>query len=315
MALVTCPSCNTPLPPAELAEGWCESCGKKIPPYLLGSVKESRRDGIDGSGEPGQPARESFGAERVHAAVDADGLAVESTRLRFARLAITLAVILVANGIVAYALAGTRIWIAVLAVAGFITVVIAFYTIKDMVFGGLRSASGAEFGTRIGLLVYAVVLLGSGFLVSEQFARGTVHVDNFSSQDVVLELDGRVWLKATTQSTQRASLTQGSYTLVVRSPTGTELDRQAIEVEGRDDYVLNVLSAQVYARGEAQYGTLSFGMPRQERAVKAPWFKADVDFLFEEPPESITVSVKRGQTVASASKTYLRRGPPRTPAD
>lgn len=36
MSNVTCPNCNTPLPAKEIAEGWCENCGKKIPTWIRG---------------------------------------------------------------------------------------------------------------------------------------------------------------------------------------------------------------------------------------------------------------------------------------
>jgi hypothetical protein len=32
---ITCPNCSTTLQPPEFAEGWCESCGKKIPVWVL----------------------------------------------------------------------------------------------------------------------------------------------------------------------------------------------------------------------------------------------------------------------------------------
>jgi hypothetical protein len=34
MASINCPSCNASLSPAEITEGWCESCGKKIPGFV-----------------------------------------------------------------------------------------------------------------------------------------------------------------------------------------------------------------------------------------------------------------------------------------
>jgi uncharacterized RDD family membrane protein YckC len=37
MASVVCPNCNATIPPHEVAAGWCEACGKKIPAYALGS--------------------------------------------------------------------------------------------------------------------------------------------------------------------------------------------------------------------------------------------------------------------------------------
>jgi hypothetical protein len=43
-----CPSCGVHLPPGELAEGWCETCGKRIPAHVPNSATEpSGRDSID----------------------------------------------------------------------------------------------------------------------------------------------------------------------------------------------------------------------------------------------------------------------------
>jgi hypothetical protein len=36
MSTVPCPYCNTRLSRAELAHGWCEACGKKLPPRIAG---------------------------------------------------------------------------------------------------------------------------------------------------------------------------------------------------------------------------------------------------------------------------------------
>src|SRR5205823_2283041 len=35
MSVVACPSCDARLQPHEIAEGWCETCGKKIPAWAL----------------------------------------------------------------------------------------------------------------------------------------------------------------------------------------------------------------------------------------------------------------------------------------
>ena len=35
MNAVECPSCNVTLSAGDLAEGWCDQCGKKIPPFVL----------------------------------------------------------------------------------------------------------------------------------------------------------------------------------------------------------------------------------------------------------------------------------------
>jgi hypothetical protein len=48
MSAVDCPFCGANLPPGELAEGWCETCGKKLPASLRGL-------GAAGSGRPLSP--------------------------------------------------------------------------------------------------------------------------------------------------------------------------------------------------------------------------------------------------------------------
>jgi hypothetical protein len=32
---VKCPNCSQPLPDADLADGWCDHCGKRIPEFVL----------------------------------------------------------------------------------------------------------------------------------------------------------------------------------------------------------------------------------------------------------------------------------------
>lgn len=312
-----CPSCNAPLPPAEIAAGWCESCGKKIPAFVVPSARTARSavDASDQREDRPEPAPEAALAQRLRQALDRAEAPPVSDRPRHLKQALIMGGIFAANVVVAYALAGTAIWTTVLAIAGVLLAFMVFFFLKETIFGGFRSMTreGLVYGGA--LFLYAVALLASGYFISEEFARGTVHVDNFSAQDVVLELDGIVWTKSAKQSTRSETLTKGSYTLIVRSPAGAELDRQSIVVDGRGNYVLNVLGAQVYTRGTAEYGGFSFGPPRRETRIQSPWFKADVDYLFEEPPPSITVSVKRGQTSGSASRTYLRRGEPKQVAD
>lgn len=35
MTGVSCPHCHAALSPTELTDGWCESCGKRLPPFVL----------------------------------------------------------------------------------------------------------------------------------------------------------------------------------------------------------------------------------------------------------------------------------------
>src|SRR4051794_31317423 len=43
MNAAKCPSCGVDLPPSEVASGWCEACGKKVPAYITaGPTREER---------------------------------------------------------------------------------------------------------------------------------------------------------------------------------------------------------------------------------------------------------------------------------
>ena len=56
MSPVSCPNCDTPLPPQELADGWGETCGKRIPPHVLKLAK------VGGPPEPPPARAEPFRA-------------------------------------------------------------------------------------------------------------------------------------------------------------------------------------------------------------------------------------------------------------
>jgi uncharacterized RDD family membrane protein YckC len=43
MPAVTCPNCEAALRDSDLAEGWCDNCGKKLPAFLLREKPEARR--------------------------------------------------------------------------------------------------------------------------------------------------------------------------------------------------------------------------------------------------------------------------------
>jgi len=43
MTAVDCPFCHSHLSATDMAGGWCESCGKRIPPF---AIKEAKRSGV-----------------------------------------------------------------------------------------------------------------------------------------------------------------------------------------------------------------------------------------------------------------------------
>jgi hypothetical protein len=224
------------------------------------------------------------------------------------------AVVFAAGCALAWLLAGGTAW-TVISIGGGI---LAFLPALSLLWGWVKSGFAADAGRTLAgwlpFILYGAALWAAWFVIGTTYAWGMVYVDNFSPRDVRLDVDGEEWATSRARTTDTRGLRRGKYTLTVRAlDTGEELDRLNVEVSGSGNYVLNVLGAQVYARGTAQYGGFHFFGPPPEEAVKLPWFKADVDYLFEEPPASITVSVRRGETATGATKTYLLRRPPLPP--
>jgi hypothetical protein len=165
------------------------------------------------------------------------------------------------------------------------------------------------------LFAYAAVVVALWWWVGQFLSESRVYVDNFNDKALRVEVDGRAWTTCEPGSTQMKQLRCGHHHLVVRDAgTGEVLDERDAWVDGRDiAYVLNLLGAQRYHRGTVRYGGLSFGFGKETpEEISDAWFKADVDFLFENPPPTIPVSVPKGQSsvLSSERKTYLTRGSP-----
>jgi hypothetical protein len=162
----------------------------------------------------------------------------------------------------------------------------------------------------IGLLLFVVTVVGVPLAIHIIFPQAAVHVDNFSGEDVSLELDGKPWrVVPDRKANDMVRLRKGSYALVVKSlQTGDVLDQRQIAVDGAGHYVLNVLAKAVYARGTAHYGEKGRNAPPEqpEQRIQEHWFRADVQHLFENPPNEITVRSSESRT-----RSYLRRGEPR----
>src|SRR5690348_5368403 len=66
MSAATCPHCDAILPPQELADGWCETCGKRIPSGIIAAAGRWRGRGPATSLGSGQPAADDhFGPCRA----------------------------------------------------------------------------------------------------------------------------------------------------------------------------------------------------------------------------------------------------------
>jgi WD40 repeat protein len=141
----------------------------------------------------------------------------------------------------------------------------------------------------------------SWFVIAKWFPCDHVHVDNYSRQEVALELNGRPWVTVPSGQSVRSQLRPGTYELVVRSAATREvLDRDIIAVAqrerfpgGRAQFVLNVLGAQTYLVREISYkrvagGFGSGGGPKTLRVIRDRWFQAPADYVLEPAPASIS---------------------------
>jgi hypothetical protein len=153
-----------------------------------------------------------------------------------------------------------------------------------------------------GLFAYAVAIWGVWTGVGYLSLRTPVHIDNFSPRAVRLELDGQPWLDVPSGQMQTARLARWDHQIVTRDAgTGQELDRRTVTVDASKAFIFNVLGAGTYLRGSVTYGMHFFGP--DEKEVRDTWIKADVDHLFEHPPQKIQVS----EHTFIATRSYLKR--------
>lgn len=157
----------------------------------------------------------------------------------------------------------------------------------------------------LGLLIFIVV----------RCEPANVSVENDNVMAVALELDGRPWLTLERGETLWEQVPQGTHELVVRREgTREELDRRTIAVE-QERYILNVLGAQTYYEGRVCYRIHAFEdcfSQEYSREVNGVWIEipSDVDYLFWEPPETISVPRANHQREEEDNtRSYLTREP------
>ena len=153
---------------------------------------------------------------------------------------------------------------------------------------------------------FGMVAGATGFCIRFVFALATVYVENENPFDVRLVMDGQEWLSIPAGGQLKKSLARGTHLIDVYShDRDLKLDEGAIEVFGHGNYVLNVLGAQTYFRGEIIYGGVGKAPPME--VVQDKWFEFhNVDYLFKDPPELIELR----HFAAREKKTYLTRGAP-----
>ncbi len=167
-------------------------------------------------------------------------------------------------------------------------------------------ALGKSDGTRAGLLCFffGISFLVVGGVVSYFFVISDIYVDNFTDVPARLELNGHPWLNVDAQKTERSTLRRGTYEIAVfNSQTGKEIDRRTVEVDSGFPHIYNVGGGMSYILGTAEYGA---GTQSESKNIEDVWFEARVQYVFESPPDSISVDSKSPY----GSRTYLVRNGP-----
>lgn len=282
-----CPHCNREMSNSDAAAGWevaCPHCRRSVPVPMASTITLSV---LPGAAESAPAARPAFETERQPG--------------KSRRWMVLVAIPFVAAGL-AWLLAGSLFWL----IPGFLTGTFVAGTLLGVfrrLLNGIRTDS-----REMALIGYGILVVAIWFSVGYWFQVGTIHVDNFSDQNLRIVVDDQPWGTFRSTSTDVKTLKPGHHRIVVFGTGDNKLDELNVNVDRMGVYVLNLLRAQKYHKGSAQYGGFAFGGDRPIEVDDA-WFSAKVDFLFENPPESITVSTKRGQPAVGASRTYLKRGP------
>lgn len=278
-----CPHCSSVLSSREAAEVACPVCGGA----LMGAFAALRQAAQPAS----SPAAEAFPSQSV------------ARPAGKAKPWVIAALVPVAAAVLAWLLAGHWVWLIVGLLAAAIVAGMLMGIVRGMMEGNFHFDRGGMLS-----LAYAGGVVALWFGVGYWFQVGTVHIDNFSGQALQVLLDGRPWQTRPAQSTKIEKLTPGKHVITIQDANGQELENLNVNVERQGVYVLNLLGSQKYYKGEVQYGGPAWSVDDTETEISDAWFEPKVDYLFEKPPQSITVSTKRGRPAYSASRNYLRRG-------
>ena len=153
-----------------------------------------------------------------------------------------------------------------------------------------------------GRLAGAAILAGAcGFVICTLLPLGTVIIDNESRENVRLMIDGTEWLTIGPGETGKSYLPAGMHRLAIVDRQGERtLDAHDIGVTAPRQHVLNVLGGQICFQGIVQYGIKGGAT----EVITAKWFLVpEVDYLFQDPPESIV-------SVNPVNKSFLTKGRP-----
>lgn len=314
MIHLTCPHCSEPVSFGDHLAGFTVKCPACQVPLDISPSSETAPDSPIQEGQSVPPFPFLTHEPAFHSV--AEPVVPNMDQLRrppslWKWWAILLAIPLLLAGL-AWLMEGNDWWRGIgyvmLVLVGFST----FYFVKELYteLGTSRITAG-----ELLILPYAWAVVGVWWGVGWLAMSGTVYVDNFSAQPVLLELDGRPWIEVDRVSTERRTVRHGAHHLTVRPKGGGEsLQELDVMVEGQGVYIFNVLKAQTYSRGQVRYGGFSF-LPSDdtETVINDAWIDVTkVHYLFETPPESIKVSVPKGMPAGLTFETrsWLQRGNP-----
>lgn len=183
-------------------------------------------------------------------------------------------------------------------------------------FGGRRrtaAATGATDWRQIGvaLLILAVLTLGiGGGTAFWKQTHNQVWFDNGLPRPVQVTVDGEEAFALAAGQHVRRSLAPGRHAVVVRG-AGREIERYDAQVPRPEllaalfdpvFYVYNVAEAQVYRRATVGYAKREADQSYREQLLGLQRFfpQADVDYVFQEPPDEIQTSKKEGVETRTA---------------
>jgi hypothetical protein len=150
------------------------------------------------------------------------------------------------------------------------------------------------------MFAYPAVLAALWYFLASAVSGVTVHIDNATSQGYVVSVDGKQLATVAQGTTRWDSWRYGTHDVSVADGTGQVRDTFQVTIDKEGPWVLNLFGAGKYMRGSVTYGTATGGEP--DRPIADRWFIADVYYLFETPPQ--TISIKGSGT----TRTFLARG-------
>ncbi len=308
---VKCPECPgfIQLPSHPPARTTAEPAAITAEPPREPVVPEPLPDTISSEPTPPSPPTESLPTEMPHFPDVALPASPWRRRLKWAAILVAVPLLLAPF---AWLLGGETAWlvVSVIGAVGMLggTVVAG----KEWLTGMRRHGLQPELPLSI---LYGWAVVGGWYWLGSLQIPGVIHVENASTREVQIELDGQPWVTSAPGQFRRRSVRHGPYRVTVRALDNDQvLDELHVRVEKRGTYVLNVLRAGTFYRGEIVYGKPLPLMGRdEEQVVKDAWIDVTmVDFLFEDPPQTITV--KRDNRLRAGfdwqSRTYFTRRPP-----